>query len=57
MTSDVSRFNNTMAFFHDLWKGPLEMTVFGYFLYLEIGHYAWIGIGFILCFVPIQSKN
>lgn len=56
MSSDVIRFNNSMVFFHSLWKGPLEMIVFGYFLYKEIGYYGWIGIGFILCFIPIQSE-
>lgn len=56
MSSDVIRFNNSMVFLHNLWKGPLEMVVFSYFLYQEIGYYGFIGIGFILCFVPIQSK-
>lgn len=56
MSSDVNRFNNSMVFLHNLWKGPLEMAVFSYFLYREIGYYGFIGMGFILCFVPIQSK-
>lgn len=56
LSFDVNRFNNSLAFLHHLWKGPIEMIVFGYFLYKEIGYYGWIGIGFILCFVPIQSK-
>lgn len=57
MSTDVIRFNNSMVFLHNLWKGPLEMAVFSYFLYREIGYYGFIGMGFILCFVPIQSKR
>lgn len=56
MSNDVLRFNNTMLFLHYLWKGPLEILAFSYFLYREIGWYAFIGIGFILCFVPIQRE-
>ncbi|XP_031637356.1 probable multidrug resistance-associated protein lethal(2)03659 isoform X2 [Contarinia nasturtii] len=54
MSFDAYRFDNAMTLFHYLWKGPIEVIVFGYFLYLEIGYYGWIGVGFILCFVPIQ---
>lgn len=56
MSFDSYRFDGMIALLHYLWKGPIEVIVFGYFLYLEIGYYGWIGIGFILCFVPIQSK-
>lgn len=56
LSFDVVRFNNLMAFFHYLWKGPVEMIIFGYFIYQEIGYFGFIGVGFILCFVPIQSK-
>lgn len=57
MTGDVSKFDYVLAFVHDLWKGPVEITVFGYFLYQEIGYYGFIGIGFILSFIPLQSKT
>lgn len=57
MSFDAYRFDNAMTLFHYLWKGPIEVIVFGYFLFLELGYYGWIGVGFILCFVPIQSKQ
>lgn len=57
MSFDTYRFDNVITFMHYLWKGPIEVIVFGYFLYREIGYYGWIGVGFILCFVPIQSKS
>lgn len=56
MSFDSYRFDGIIALLHYLWKGPIEVVVFGYFLYLEIGYYGWIGIGFILCFIPIQSE-
>lgn len=57
MSFDSYRFDGTITLLHYLWKGPIEVVVFGYFLYLEIGYYGWIGVGFILCFVPIQSMS
>lgn len=56
LSFDVVRFNNFMSFTHFLWKGPIEMIVCAYFIYEEIGYYGFIGVGLILCFVPIQSK-
>lgn len=56
MSFDAYRFDNTLSLLYYLWKGPIEVIVFGYFLYREIGYYGWIGVGFILCFVPVQSK-
>lgn len=56
MSNDVARFDVTMGFVHDLWKGPIELGVLGYFIYREIGFYGWIGIGFLLCFIPLQSE-
>lgn len=56
MSFDAYRFDNTLSLLYYLWKGPIEVIVFGYFLYREIGYYGWIGVGFILCFVPVQSE-
>lgn len=56
MSNDVARFDVTMGFVHDLWKGPVELVLMGYFIYREIGYYGLTGIGFLMCFLPIQSK-
>lgn len=56
MSNDVARFDVTMGFVHDLWKGPIELFLMGYFIYREIGYYGLTGIGFLLCFLPIQSE-
>lgn len=56
LSFDVYRFDTVVSLVHHLWKGPLEIFVFSYFLYKEIGHYGWIGVILIICFVPIQSE-
>ncbi|XP_037038323.1 probable multidrug resistance-associated protein lethal(2)03659 isoform X2 [Bradysia coprophila] len=55
IANDVHRFELAFAFFHDVWKGPLEAVLFGYFIYQEIGVAGIIGMGFLLSFVPIQA--
>lgn len=57
MSNDLATFDKSVYYVHLLWKGPIEMLIFGYFIYGEIGYYGWIGIGFISCFVPIQSNR
>lgn len=57
MSTDVAHFDYSMYLMPFLWKGPIELALFGYFIHLEIGFYGWIGLGFILGFVPIQSKT
>lgn len=56
LSFDTFRFDTAVSAIHNLWKGPLEVLIFGYFLYKEMGYYAFIGILFIISFVPFQSK-
>lgn len=56
MSNDVSRFDFSTGYVNDLFKGPLEMFIFGYFIYREIGAYGLIGIGCLISFMPLQSK-
>lgn len=56
MTCDAQHFNYSNQFLHMLWKGPLEVIIFNYFLYREIGIYSFIGVGLFLCIIPIQSN-
>lgn len=55
MSTDVLPFDQSMFFIHLLWKGPIELCIFGYLIYKELNFYGLLGIGFILCFIPIQS--
>lgn len=50
------RFELAMAFLHDVWKGPIEAILIGYFIYQQIGIAGVIGMSFLLPFIPIQSK-
>lgn len=55
LSFDTFRFDTVISLMHHIWKGPIEILVFGFVLYQEMGYYGWIGIAFIICFVPIQS--
>lgn len=57
LANDLIWLELAMAFVHDIWKGPLEACLFGYFIYREIGVGAIVGILFLLSFVPIQGKS
>lgn len=56
MSNDVARFDQVLAYFHYLWRGPAELILMGYFIYREIQWYGLVGIGFLLCFLPLQSE-
>lgn len=55
MSNDVGKFDIALAFLHDLWKGPLELFLLGYFIYREIGVAGILGLGFMLSFIPLQA--
>lgn len=55
LSNDVARFELAMLFLHDIWKGPAETILFAFFIYREIGIAAVVGIGFLLCFIPLQA--
>lgn len=55
MSNDLTRFEYALAFLHDIWKGPMEAILFGYFIYREIGISAIIGMAFLLSFIPLQG--
>lgn len=55
LSSDVARFELALLLLHDVWKGPMETILFGFFIYREIGVSAVIGVGFLLSFVPLQA--
>lgn len=55
LSTDLPQFDMTFYFFHDLWKGPIEACVMGYFMYNEIGWPAIVGLGSIILFIPLQA--
>lgn len=54
MSNDVSKFDVGLSLVYDLWKGPLELFVLGYFIYQEIGYAGLVGIGCLISFIPLQ---
>lgn len=56
LSNDLAKFDIGLAFLHDVWKGPLEAFILGYFIYLEIGISGLIGMMFLTSFVPLQGK-
>ncbi|XP_036338640.1 probable multidrug resistance-associated protein lethal(2)03659 [Rhagoletis pomonella] len=55
LSTDLTQFDTTFYFFHDLWKGPIEACVFGYVMYMQIGWPAIVGIAAIAAFIPLQA--
>lgn len=56
MSNDVARFDYAVATCHDIYKGPLEAVLLGYFIYREIGVSGLFGIGCLLFFVPLLCE-
>lgn len=56
LSNDVRKFDEAFVLFHDLFRGPLEVVSFLIVIYMEIGIAAFVGMGFLLCFVPLQCK-
>lgn len=55
LSNDLTTFDLTMTYINELFRGPLETILFGYLMYLEIGISAFIGVGFMLLFLPAQG--
>lgn len=57
LSNDVNRFDFAVIHLHNLWVAPLETILVLYFLYTTVGPSAISGIGILLLFIPLQSKN
>ncbi|XP_058060768.1 uncharacterized protein LOC131211356 [Anopheles bellator] len=55
LSNDVGKFDIALAFLHDLWKGPMEAILLGYFIYRQIGYSGLLGVAFLLSFIPLQA--
>ncbi|CAH1113751.1 unnamed protein product [Psylliodes chrysocephalus] len=54
LSNDVNRFDLAVLFAHHLWLGPVETIICTYFMYLEVGVSAIIGVCVLVSFVPLQ---
>jgi len=57
MSNDVNRFDVAVIFVHYLWIGPIETFVVTYFMWVEVGPSAAIGVASLLLFIPLQGDN
>lgn len=57
MSSDVTLFDHAFLFqcIHFLWKGTLELFIFGCMIYREMRFCGLFGLGLIVSLVPLQS--
>ncbi|CAH1987635.1 unnamed protein product [Acanthoscelides obtectus] len=54
LSNDVNRFDVAVLFAHQLWVGPIETVVCTYFMYLQVGIAAAVGVLALIMFIPIQ---
>ncbi|XP_031639018.1 multidrug resistance-associated protein 4-like [Contarinia nasturtii] len=55
LSNDLTKFNNGLRYLVELWRGPMQAFAFFVAIYIEIGHYAIIGMAFLALFVPLQA--
>uniref|UniRef100_A0A182S5S5 ABC transmembrane type-1 domain-containing protein n=1 Tax=Anopheles maculatus TaxID=74869 RepID=A0A182S5S5_9DIPT len=55
LSNDVGKFDIALCFVHDLWKGPMEAILLGYFIYCQIGVSGLLGMAFLMSFIPLQA--
>ncbi|OXA46434.1 Multidrug resistance-associated protein 4 [Folsomia candida] len=54
LSNDVIRFDTNLMFIPYLLIGPVQIAIFGYFLYQEVEFAAFAGIGFVILLIPIE---
>ncbi|KAL5285983.1 ABCC4.2 family protein [Megaselia abdita] len=55
MSSDLEEYDVAIANIHDLWMRPLEICIYSYIMYQEIGLSIIPGLLFLLSFIPLQA--
>lgn len=56
MSSDLSKFEYAVAYFHEIGKGPLHILLTVVLAYHEIGVAGIFGVATIVSVVPLQCK-
>ncbi|XP_049947426.1 ATP-binding cassette sub-family C member 4-like [Schistocerca serialis cubense] len=55
LSNDVSRFDLLSVFMHTMWVAPITGLICAYFIYVEIGAAAFVGIAIVFIVVPTQA--
>lgn len=56
MGLDSIRFDTNLLFLSYLVIGPIQLAIFAYFLWQEVGPSSLAGIGFVVFLIPIECK-
>lgn len=56
-SNDLMNIEQSLVYTHEMFRGPVEIIVFAYFIYLEMGTAGLIGVAFLTCFVPLQGTR
>lgn len=57
LSNDLRTIDDLFRWIYSMWRGPFEVIFSLILLCIEIGDAAFIGMGFLLCFIPLQSKE
>lgn len=57
LSNDLQKFDSAIELLHNVIKGPFEAILFSIVIYLEIGVAAFVGISFLICFIPLQGSD
>ncbi|ORZ34461.1 P-loop containing nucleoside triphosphate hydrolase protein [Catenaria anguillulae PL171] len=56
ISTDTNRLDIVMPYLHQLWTCPLQVTIAMALMINYVGWPALVGFGFLICFVPLQSR-
>lgn len=56
ITKDVFAFEGMLTFLNDIFVGFLQIVITCYIIYARVGPSVFIGLGFLLLLIPLQSK-
>jgi len=56
LSNDVSRFDYNLHFIAFIFVGPIQMLLFFYLLWSELGPASIAGVGYVLLLSPSQCK-
>jgi ATP-binding cassette subfamily C (CFTR/MRP) protein 4 len=57
LSNDVIRFDTNLLFIPYLIIGPIQLGIFTYFLWQELGVSCLAGIGFVIILMPVECKS
>lgn len=56
LSTDLRTFEDLIFCVYTLWRCPFDIVVSLIVIYMEIGVAAFIGMGFLACFIPIKGQ-